>query len=92
MKKLAFLALALLLLGISAEAQDIYQFARRDTLALHLSVYEATPGSETTFQGQEKPIVLFVVGGGFVRIEMGDYVYDWFDILNDNGYTVVSIE
>ena len=84
--------MALLLLGISAEAQDVYQFAQRDTLALHLSVYEATPGAETTFQGQEKPVVLFIVGGGFVRIEMGDYVYDWFDILNNNGYTVVSIE
>ena len=92
MNKFAFLALALLLTGISAGAQDTYQFAQRDTLALHLSIYEATPGSETTFQGQEKPLILFVVGGGFVRMEPGDYVYDWFDILNDNGYSVVYIE
>ena len=40
MKKFAFLALALLLTGISAGAQDTYQFAQRDTLALHLSIYE----------------------------------------------------
>ena len=92
MKKIALLAAALLLSGILAGAQDNYQFAQRDTLALRMSVYEATPGSETTFQGKEKPLILFIVGGGFVRIEMGDYVYDWFDILNDNGYTVVSID
>ena len=92
MKRFAFLAVTLLLSWISAGAQDVYQFAQRDTLALHLSVYDATPGSETTFQGHEKPLILFIVGGGFVRIEMGDYVYDWFDILNNDGYTVVSIE
>jgi predicted esterase len=92
MKKLVILAVALLLTGISAGAQDVYQFAQRDTLALHLSIYEATPGSETTFLGKEKPLILFVVGGGFVRMEPGDYVYDWFDILNNDGYSVVSIE
>ena len=91
MKKIVSFALALLCV-LSAGAQDVYHFATRDTLDLHLSVFEATPGSETTFQGQEKPVILFVVGGGFVRMELGDYVYDWFDILNDNGYTVVSIE
>ena len=91
MKKIALLV-AILLLGFSAGAQDTYHFAQRDTLALHLDIYEATPGSETTFQGKEKPLILFIIGGGFVRIEKGDYVFDWFDILNENGYTVVSID
>jgi pimeloyl-ACP methyl ester carboxylesterase len=91
MKKVAILA-AVLLCALSAGAQDTFQFAQRDSLALYLNVYEASPGSETTFQGQEKPLILFIIGGGFVRIEAGDYVYDWFDILNENGYTVASVD
>lgn len=91
MKKILLSAIVLLC-AIGAGAQDRYQFAQRDTLALNLNIYEATPGSETTFQGQEKPLILFVVGGGFVTMAYGEYVYDWFDTLNANGYTVISVD
>ena len=90
MKKAATLTL-LLLLCLGVRAQERYIFAQRDTLDLYMDIYDSNPGTETTFQGHPKPVILFIVGGGFVRLSPGDYVYDWFETLNANGYTVVDI-
>lgn len=90
MKKTTLLTL-LLLLCLGGRAQERYVFAQRDTLELYMDIYDSNPGAETTFQGHPKPVILFIVGGGFVRLSPGDYVYDWFDTLNANGYTVVDI-
>ena len=92
MKKFAILAVTLLT-ALSAWAQDTYQFAQRDTLAMYLDLYDATPGSETTFQGLPKPTILFVFGGGFITGERSeDFYQDWFALLNNNGYNVVTID
>lgn len=91
MKKAVFV-LFILLLSPGVRAQERYHFAQRDTLDLYMDIYEANPGTETTFQGHPKPLILFIVGGGFVRMSPGDYVYDWFETLNANGYTVVDIQ
>lgn len=92
MKKLLIL-LAIMLPALHLKAQDTYLFAQRDTCSLYLDVYDATPGSETTFEGKEKPAILFVFGGGFVSGERSsDFYQEWFKTLNDNGYAVVTID
>ena len=90
MKKIALLVLSLLC-AVTAGAQDSYLFAQRDSVSLYVDIYDVTPGSETTFQGHQKPLIVFMIGGGFVRIETGDYVLDWFQTLNDNGYAVACV-
>ena len=80
-------------LGISAEAQETYRFAQRDTCSLYLDIFRAAEGSETTFQGKAKPTVMFVFGGGFIMGQRTDsFVQKWFDILNSEGYDVVTID
>lgn len=70
-----------------------YLVAHRDTCDLYLDVYPPAPGSETVYDGQEKPTVLFVFGGGFVVGQRDDpYLMPWFKILTDNGYRVVSVD
>lgn len=92
MKKILLLA-AVLFPALFLKAQDTYQFAQRDTCSLYLDVYDVTPGAETSFQGKEKPTVLFVFGGGFITGERSaDFYQEWFKTLNDNGYAVVTID
>lgn len=80
-------------LGISAEAQETYRFAQRDTCSLYLDIFRAAEGSETTFQGKAKPTVMFVFGGGFIMGQRTDsFIEKWFAILNSEGYDVVTID
>lgn len=92
MKKLtAFFAL--LLLALPVLAQKTYQFATRDTLNLYLDVYQPVAGSLTTFEGHQKPTVLFVFGGGFIQGERNNaFQKAWFERLTQNGYGVVAID
>jgi len=58
-----------------------------------MDVYRPSAGAETTFQGKEKPTILFVFGGGFIMGERsGAWYKPWFRTLNDNGYSVVTID
>ena len=95
MKKLSLL-LALVLAAVGALAQtpaQTFEFARRDTCTLYLDVHQPSPGSEMNFEGQPKPTILFVFGGGFIAGRRNDPFHDkWFKILNDNGYRVVSVD
>lgn len=68
-------------------------FAHRDTCDLYLDIYEPTQGAETTFQGIEKPTLLFVFGGGFILGQRNEpFYFPWFKQFLDNGYRVVSID
>lgn len=68
-------------------------FAHRDTCDLFLDIYEPTPGAETTFQGIQKPTLLFVFGGGFIWGFRNDpYYFPWFKQFLDNGYRVVAAD
>lgn len=70
-----------------------YLFAKRDTCDLFLDVYNPARVSETTFEGKEKPTVIFMFGGGFIRGTRDDESYHkWFRQLTANGYRVVSID
>lgn len=83
-------------IAIAAQAQNLagtYFFEHRDTCDLYLDVFEPTPGSETTFNGKDKPTILFVFGGGFIRGERSHESYhEWFRILNDNGYKLITVD
>jgi predicted esterase len=92
MKKTA-LFLFLMVLGITSAAQETYRFAERDTCSLYLDIFRASEGSETTFQGIQKPAIMFVFGGGFVSGQRSDpFTVEWFNRLNSEGYDVVAID
>lgn len=70
-----------------------YLYQRRDTCDLFLDVYNPAADSETTYKGIDKPTVLFMFGGGFVRGTRDDESYSpWFRMLTENGYRVISID
>ena len=70
-----------------------YMYERRDTCDLFMDVYEPAKGSRTTFMDRQKPTVLFMIGGGFIRGTTDDESYNsWFRMLTDNGYRVISID
>ena len=99
MKRIATLIAALLTFGaVETMAQGIepdgtYLYETRDTCSLFMDVYDPAEGSETTFMGKQKPAIVFMFGGGFIRGTRDDQsYYSWFRMLTDNGYRVVSID
>ena len=75
------------------EADATYMFERRDTCDLYLDVYNPAKGSITKLNGREKPTIVFMFGGGFIRGSRDDESYNsWFKMLTDNGYRVISID
>ncbi len=70
-----------------------YMFAQRDTCDLFMDVYEPADGSSRTFEGIEKPTIIFMFGGGFIEGTRDDDGYHkWFKQLTDNGYRLISID
>ena len=75
------------------QAQETYLFATRDTCDLFLDIFRPAEGAPTTLQGQAKPTVLHVFGGGFIMGERSDrFVREWARILNEDGYTLVTMD
>lgn len=99
MKRL-IISLAIVMIALSAQAQKrlieadaTYMFERRDTCDLYLDVYNPAKGSITKLNGREKPTIVFMFGGGFIRGSRDDESYNsWFKMLTDNGYRVISID
>ena len=70
-----------------------YMYVQRDTCDLFMDVYTPARGSVTTFEGRNKPTVIFMFGGGFIQGTRDDESYHkWFKQLTDNGYRVISID
>ena len=99
MKRIATLIAALLAFGaVETMAQGIepdgtYLYETRDTCSLFMDVYDPAEGSENTFMGKQKPAIVFMFGGGFIRGTRDDQSYNsWFRMLTDNGYRVISID
>ena len=91
MKK--FIVLFALCLGFAAQAQETYLFAERDTCSLYLDIYRPAEGSLTQLDSLDKPAILYVFGGGFIMGERSHpWQLPWFKILNENGYTVVTVD
>lgn len=88
-----FITLLLAFSFCAAYAQETYPFVRRDTTQLYLDIFRPAEGSETTFQGIQKPTIIHVFGGGFIMgTRSGSYFRNWIDLLNKEGYTVVTID
>lgn len=86
------------LIAISANARSIeadgtYMYVQRDTCELFMDVYHPKKGSQTTFAGKEKPTIIFMFGGGFIHGSRDDKNYmEWFSLMTENGYRVISID
>lgn len=82
------LLLSLLCLSpVSGQQVETYQFAQRDTCALHLDVYQ--PAAEA----RKDICVMYVFGGGFMRGSRTDTInVRFFREMVDRGYTVVAID
>ncbi len=99
-KKLIFIVSMLILGSTHGSAQNApinpnatYMFAQRDTCELFMDVYEPAAGSQRTFEGMEKPTIIFMFGGGFIEGARDDEGYHkWFKQLTDNGYRLISID
>lgn len=90
--------LALSACTLTISAQDItpdhtYMYAIKDTCELFLDVYSPASGSVTEIDGREKPSIIFMFGGGFIRGRRDDPGYlPWFENMTQNGYRIISID
>lgn len=101
-RKTLFCATAILIAAMAAPlafaAETItpdgtYMFASRDTCDLYLDVYNPAPASKTSLDGIDKPTIIFMFGGGFIHGARDEEGYhQWFKMLTDNGYRVISID
>ena len=90
MKRTILLLLGLLLTSLAFAQKSTYRVAQRDTCDLFMDVYEPAVIPGDTLQ---RPTILFVFGGGFIMGQRDDpWVLPWFQLLNENGYRVVSVD
>ena len=101
MKRIIFSILTLITAaGFVAEAAEpiimpdgTYIFEKRDTCDLFLDIYNPAAGSRTCIEGIEKPTILFMFGGGFIRGTRNDESYlPWFKAMTEDGYRIISID
>ena len=77
-RKFIITIVSIISFGFISSAQDFlfpsetYLFEKRDTCDLFLDIYNPAEGSQTHFEGREKPTILFMFGGGFIRGERND--------------------
>ena len=91
--KFRLLLPAILAVSVSLSAQETYKYADRDTCSLYLDIFRASEGAGTTIGDKQKPTVVYVFGGGFLMGQRtDDFTREWFKLLNDNGYSVVTID
>lgn len=70
-----------------------YKFVQRDTCGLFLDVYNPEAGAQTTFNGKEKPTIIYIFGGGFKNGRRDSRsLIPFYEDLTSNGYRVVAID
>lgn len=70
-----------------------YLYERSDEGELFMDVYNPAKGSETSIDGMQKPTIVFMFGGGFIRGTRDDEDYHkWFKMMTDNGFRLISID
>lgn len=75
------------------EPDGTYLFETRDTCDLYLDVYEPAEKSSMYDDGNEKPTVIFIFGGGFAFGKRDNESYNpWFRLMTGNGFRVISID
>ncbi len=101
MKRLIIAIMTLLTTtGIAAEAAEpiitpdgTYMYEKRDTCDLFLDVYNPAKGSKTSIDGKEKPTIVFIFGGGFIKGTRDEEMYlPWFKAMTEDGYRIISID
>ena len=101
MKRIIFSIMTLITAaGVATEAAEpiivpdgTYIFEKRDTCDLFLDVYNPAKGSTTSIDGNEKPTIVFLFGGGFIHGTRDDADYlPWFKAMTEDGYRIVSID
>lgn len=101
MKKTIIILISLLLSAAAGasvpaglpEPDGTYMFVQRDTCDLYLDIYYPEDGSETMYNGQKKPTIVFVFGGGFITGSRDQkYNLPWYGELTRLGYTVIAID
>lgn len=79
--------------ALAMTPDETHLFAHRDTCDLYLDIYNPVKGAETTFQGIDKPTLIFVFGGGFIIGSRNEeWYHPWLQQLVDAGYRVVAID
>lgn len=101
MKRIIFSIMTLITAaGVATQAAEptivpdgTYIFEKRDTCDLFLDVYNPAKGSTTSIDGNEKPTIVFLFGGGFIHGTRDDADYlPWFKAMTEDGYRIVSID
>jgi predicted esterase len=84
-------------ISTAAQAQTkpdaTYMYAQRDTCDLYLDIYEPAEGKIFTADGEEKPSIIFMFGGGFITGSRDNESYNkWFTHMKNEGYRIISID
>lgn len=85
-RSIAIALLSLLALTVCAHERTTVAYAERDTCTLYMDIYR--PGTADV----QKPAILYMFGGGFLSGDKRSGIDEWFGKLNDDGYTVISID
>ena len=92
-KTLTLIAFIFVAVNILSAQPDTYMFEKRDTCDLFLDIYNPAEGRRTTYKDKEKPTILFMFGGGFIRGTRNDESYlPWFKAMTEDGYRIISID
>ncbi len=101
MKKSLLTTVLVLIIGMishtSAPAQTkpdaTYMYVQRDTCDLYLDIYEPEKSKAFTADGEEKPSIIFMFGGGFIYGQRDNESYNkWFTYMKNEGYRIISID
>lgn len=98
MKKHIVLFVILFFAGLSVQAKETYLYAKKDTNMLYLDIHRAKVemqdgNAQKDSLEVKKPTILHLFGGGFKSgTRDSEYLLQWFNTLNEDGYNVVSID